>query len=62
MPFVQISMVQGRTPEKKEELIKKVTDAVADTLGVHKDRVRILIYDLPKDNIGVGGVPRSKTN
>ena len=62
MPFVQISMVQGRTPEKKEELIKKVTDAVVDTLGVQKDRVRILIYDLPKDNIGVGGVPRSKTN
>lgn len=62
MPFVQISIIQGRTPEKKEELIKKVTDAVADTLGVPKDRVRILIYDLPKDNIGIGGVPRSKTD
>lgn len=60
MPFVQISMLQGRTPEKKEELIKKVTDAIIDALQIPKDRVRIVLNEVPKENIGYGGVPLSK--
>ncbi|MBP1700891.1 MAG: hypothetical protein H6Q41_6079 [Deltaproteobacteria bacterium] len=32
MPIVQISLIAGRTPEKKELLIKKVTEAIAETL------------------------------
>lgn len=60
MPFVQISLVPGRTPEKKEELIKNVTNAVADTLRIPKERVHIFLYDVPKENIGRGGVPLSK--
>lgn len=53
-------MIQGRTPEKKEELIKKVTDAIIDALQVPKDRVRIILNEVPKENIGYGGVPLSK--
>jgi 4-oxalocrotonate tautomerase len=60
MPFVQISLAQGRTPEKKEELIKNVTDAVADTLRVSKERVHIVLNEVPKENIGRGGVPLSR--
>ncbi len=60
MPIVQISMIAGRTPEKKEQLIKKVTDAIVDTLQVPADRVRIIIHDIPKENIGDGGIPLSK--
>jgi 4-oxalocrotonate tautomerase len=61
MPFVQIELVSGRTAEKKEELIRNVTNAVADTLQIPKDRVHISIHDMPKENIGHGGVPMSKT-
>lgn len=60
MPIVQISMIQGRTPKMKEELIKKVTDAIVDTLQVPADRVRIILNEVPKENIGRGGVPLSK--
>jgi 4-oxalocrotonate tautomerase len=60
MPTVQISMIAGRTPEKKEELIKSVTHAIADTLQIPKERVHILLYELPKENIAHGGVPLSK--
>jgi 4-oxalocrotonate tautomerase len=62
MPIVQISLLPGRTPEKKEELIKNVTRAIADTLQIPKDRVHILLYELPKENIAHGGVPLSKGN
>jgi 4-oxalocrotonate tautomerase len=60
MPIVQISMIAGRTPEKKEQLIKKVTDAIVDSLQVPADRVRIILNEVPKENIGDGGVPLSK--
>jgi len=62
MPIVQISMIQGRTAEKKEELIKKVTDAIVDALQVPKDKVRIILNELPKENLGRGGVPFSKAD
>jgi 4-oxalocrotonate tautomerase len=60
MPYVQISLVQGRTPSKKEELIKKVTDAIVETLQIPKDQVHILLNEVPKENIGDGGVPLTK--
>jgi 4-oxalocrotonate tautomerase len=60
MPIVQINMIQGRTPEKKEELMKKVTDAIVDALQIPKDRVRIVLNEVPKENIGYGGIPLSK--
>jgi 4-oxalocrotonate tautomerase len=60
MPIVQISLLPGRTPEKKEELIKNVTNAIADTLRIPKERVHIVLNEVPKENIGRGGVPLSK--
>lgn len=60
MPIVQISMIQGRTPEKKEQLIKKVTDAIVEALQIPAEKVRIILNEVPKENIGYGGVPLSK--
>jgi 4-oxalocrotonate tautomerase len=60
MPNVSITMVAGRPPEKKEDLIKKVTDAVVDALGVSKDSVHIALYEIPRENFGDGGIPLSK--
>lgn len=60
MPIVQISLVAGRTPEKKEQLIKKVTEAIVEVLQIPEERVHIVLNDVPKENIGRGGVPLSK--
>ncbi len=60
MPIVHISMIAGRTPEKKERLIKKVTDAIVEALEISADRVHIMLHDVPKENIGDGGVQLSK--
>lgn len=60
MPVVHIHMIQGRTPEKKEALIKKVTDAIVDTLQVSKDKVHIILHEVLKENIGDSGIPLSK--
>ena len=60
MPIVQISMIQGKKKKKKEELIKKVTDAIVEALQIPHDRVRIILNEVPKENLGYGGVPLSK--
>jgi 4-oxalocrotonate tautomerase len=60
MPIVQISMIAGRTPKKKEQLIKKITDAIVEVLQIPADRVHIVIHDVLKENIADGGVPLSK--
>ena len=62
MPIVQIDMIAGRTPEKKEQLIKKVTEAMVDVLQIPADRVHIILHDIPKENIGEAGIPLSKKN
>jgi 4-oxalocrotonate tautomerase len=60
MPIVQISMIQGRTPEKKEQLIKKVTEAIIEVLKIPADRIHVILCEFPKENLGHGGVPLSK--
>lgn len=62
MPTVHIHMVSGRTAEKKEELIKSVTEAISRTLQIPDERVHILIHELPRENIGHGGIPLTKAN
>ena len=60
MPAVSITMRGGRPPEKKEELIVRVTDTIAETLGIPKEGVHIVLYEVPTENFGHGGVPLSK--
>ena len=62
MPIVQINMIEGRTPERKENLIKKVTDAIIEVLQVPADRVRVILNEVPKENLGVAGIPLSKAD
>ena len=62
MPIVQISLIAGRTPEKKEQLIGKVTEAIVEVLQIPADRVQIILNEVPKENLGHGGVPLSKAD
>ena len=59
MPFVQVTMVSGRTVEQKHALIAGLTQAVADALGTPADRVRVAIYEVSQDDWGIGGLPHS---
>ena len=56
MPFAQIYMIEGRTPEQKKAVIEKVTQALMDAVGAPKETVRVWIHEMPKENWGIGGV------
>lgn len=60
MPIVNIQMMEGRPPEKVEEVIKNVTETVSETLGAPKESVRVLVTEVPKSHWGIGGTPASK--
>lgn len=49
-------MMEGRPPEKIDELIKNVTATVSETLDAPKENVRVLITEVPKTHWGIGGV------
>lgn len=56
MPVIQITMSQGRTVEQKRELVKVVTREAARILKTREDSVRVLIYEVSKENWGNAGV------
>ena len=58
MPLVSITMLEGRSPEKKKAMFKAVTDAIVQTLGAPRDSVRISIHEVPLNHYAIGGVAR----
>ena len=55
MPIVRIDLLEGRAPERKAELIRRVTAAVVESLEVRPEQVRVLLYELPPEHWAVGG-------
>ncbi|MGH9992815.1 MAG: tautomerase family protein [Nitrososphaera sp.] len=56
MPVIQITMSQGRTVEQKRELVRVLTTETARILGTKVESVRILIYEVSKENWGNSGI------
>jgi 4-oxalocrotonate tautomerase len=55
MPIVTI--LQGPRPvELKRALVRSVTDAVVDSLGVRAEAVQVWIQETPAESWGDGGV------
>lgn len=60
MPFIQVTMLEGRTTEQKHELMQRLTDAVVESIGSDPARVRVAIYEVTADDWAVAGEPMSK--
>ena len=57
MPIVQIHLLEGRTPERKAELIAAVTEACCPACGSRPEAVRIILEEMKRENFGKGGKP-----
>ncbi|MBE1286265.1 MAG: 2-hydroxymuconate tautomerase family protein [Alteromonadaceae bacterium] len=60
MPIAQLYILEGRTDIQKENLISEVTDAMVRAIDAPKDRVRVIITEMPKTHFGIGGESASK--
>lgn len=56
MPIVQITMAEGRTPEQKRAIAKRITEVMVEELNIAPEIITIFIYDLGKDHIAKAGV------
>lgn len=56
MPVIQITISQGRTVEQKRELIKVLTMETARIMKTQDEKVRVLIYEVSKENWGNEGI------
>lgn len=54
MPIITVDLA-GLEKEKKAELIKAMTDAAVAVTNIPADKFTVLINELGRDNIGVGG-------
>jgi len=56
MPIAKIMILEGRTMEAKQALIRAVTAAIAETLQAKPESIRVILEDVPKENWGIAGV------
>ncbi len=56
MPLVQVSLREGREPEKLRALISALTTAVADTIDAPLDSIRVVLTEVPSTHWAAGNV------
>ena len=60
MPIAQLYILEGRTDEQKERLIREVSEAKSRSIDSPIERVRVIITEMPKSHFGIAGEPASK--
>ncbi len=60
MPIITATLIEGRSPEVKAAFIKEVTDATERSLGAPRQTIRVIIYEIPPEHLGVAGVSKAE--
>ena len=55
MPLIVFEVGGELTPEKKRELVQRLTEVSAEVTGIPEQAFVIYIHENEHDNIGVGG-------
>jgi 4-oxalocrotonate tautomerase len=55
VPIIQVSLIEGRSDEKKAALIHALTEAAHESIGAPRESVRVIINEIPKTQFGIGG-------
>ncbi|ADM27418.1 4-oxalocrotonate tautomerase [Ignisphaera aggregans DSM 17230] len=59
MPLIQITMWSGLSDEAKKKIVEGITKVFED-LGIPREAIEIIIYEVPKENWAIGGVRHSE--
>jgi len=54
MPVVQVSVWAGISEENKKKIVEGITEVIAE-IGVPKEAITIIIYEIPKEDWASGG-------
>ncbi len=56
MPHVQITWVEGRTPEQKRKIVQRITQALEEDGRAKRENIHVAILDVPATNYAEAGV------
>ena len=56
MPLVEVTLVEGRTPEQIRGLISGLTAAVVDGVDAPEESVRVVVREVPATHWAAGDV------
>ena len=56
MPYVQVTWLDGRTPEQKRKLAERITQALIEDGRAQREHIHVTFVDLPTTNYAVAGV------
>jgi 4-oxalocrotonate tautomerase len=58
MPLLQVTLIEGRGPDVKEQLIAALTETVVQVVGAPRESVRVILHEVPPAHWGVGGASK----
>ena len=56
MPIVEVTLVNGRSPEELRAMISAVTTAVSQTIAAPVESIRVIIREVPTTHFAAGDV------
>jgi 4-oxalocrotonate tautomerase len=56
MPLVHIELLEGRSEEKKQAMIRRITEAMAESLEIEPEEVDIIVREVRRKDWATGGV------
>lgn len=62
MPIINVTLIEGRPSEKKEGLIKELTEAAVRALDAPVQSVRVILNEVPAEHFGVAGVSKARSS
>ena len=62
MPLIQVTLVEGRSPEQLRALISSLTAAVTDSIGAPKEAIRVVLNEVPDTHWATGDVTIAERN
>ena len=56
MPIVEVTLVEGRTPDELRAMISAVTKAVSQTIAAPVAAIRVIIHEVPTTHFAAGDI------
>ena len=56
MPLIEVTLVEGREPDRLRDLITRLTDAAVETIDAPRESVRVILREVPPTHFAAGDV------
>lgn len=56
MPHIQVTLLEGRTPEQKRKIVERITETMIEEAGASRDTVTVTFVDVSPASFACGGV------